>query len=209
VSSSFSGTDNSIDIPSLLATSENNAIEIHANGFLHHWDETPAWQIQIDRIRLSEQSATLLNDIIADQKTVSFISNLGTINLTGQSEGLGHSIDSEIHLQSDAGDVDADFNMNQQKQFMPLYEQMEREIYQVNRNARALANEVEKKKNPSDRDYEIAASALSNTRVREGEIEAKYFEKFSKILSKKQLFQLKQTERKFTQEMLSKKRKRQ
>ena len=97
----------------------------------------------------------------------------------------------------------------QQKQFMPLYEQMEREIYQVNRNARALANEVEKKKNPSDRDYEVAASALSNTSVQEGDIEAKYFEKFSKILSKKQLFQLKQTERKFTQEMLSKKRKRQ
>ena len=95
---------------------------------------------------------------------------------------------------------------SQQKQFMPLYEQMEREVYQVNRNARALASEVEKKKNPSDRDYEIAASALSNTRVQEGEIEAKYFEKFSKILSKKQLFQLKQAERKFTREMLSKKR---
>ena len=95
----------------------------------------------------------------------------------------------------------------QQKQFMPLYEQMEREIYQVNRNARALAKEVEKKKNPSDRDYEVSASALSNTRVQEGDIEAKYFEKFSKILSKKQLFQLKQAERKFTQEMLSKKRK--
>ena len=94
----------------------------------------------------------------------------------------------------------------QQKQFMPLYEQMEREIYQVNRTARALAAEVEKKKNPSDRDYEAAASALSNTRVQEGDIEAKYFEKFSKILSKKQLFQLKQAERKFTQQMISKKR---
>jgi Spy/CpxP family protein refolding chaperone len=94
----------------------------------------------------------------------------------------------------------------QQKQFMPLYEQMEREIYQVNRNARALASEVEKKSNPSDRDYEAAASALSNTRMREGEIEAKYFDKFSKILSKKQLFQLKQAEVKFTREMLSKKK---
>lgn len=94
----------------------------------------------------------------------------------------------------------------QQKQFMPLYEQMEKEIYQVNRNARALANEVEKKTNPSDRDYEAAASALSNTRMREGEIEAKYFEKFSKILSKKQLFQLKQAEVKFTREMISKKK---
>lgn len=96
----------------------------------------------------------------------------------------------------------------QQKQFMPLYEQMEREIYQVNRNARVLASEVEKKKNPSDRDYEAAASALSNTRMREGEIEAKYFEKFSKILTKKQLFQLKQAEVKFTREMISKKKKR-
>ena len=95
---------------------------------------------------------------------------------------------------------------SQQKQFMPLYEQMEREIYQVNRNARALASEVEKKKNPSDRDYEAAASALSNTRVLEGDIEAKYFDKFSKILTKKQLFQLKQAEGKFTREMLSKKR---
>ena len=95
----------------------------------------------------------------------------------------------------------------QQKQFMPMYEQMEREIYQVNRTARALAAEVEKKKNPSDRDYEAAAAALSNTRMREGEIEAKYFEKFSKVLSKKQLFQLKQAEVKFTREMISKKKK--
>lgn len=94
----------------------------------------------------------------------------------------------------------------QQKQFMPLYEQMEREIYQVNRNARALASEVEKKKNPTDKDYEAAASALSRTRIQEGEIETKYFEKFSKILSKKQLFQLKQTEVKFTREMISKKK---
>ena len=96
--------------------------------------------------------------------------------------------------------------MTQQKQFMPRYEQMEREIYEVNRNARALANEIEKKKNPSDRDYEAAASALSNTRIREGEIEAKYFEKFSKVLTKKQLFQLKLTEVNFTREMLGKKK---
>ena len=95
----------------------------------------------------------------------------------------------------------------QEKQFMPLYEQMEREIYQVNRTARALASEVEKKKNPSDKDYEAAASALSRTRMQEGEIEAKYFDKFAKILSKKQLFQLKQTELKFTREMIKKKKK--
>jgi hypothetical protein len=43
--------------------------------------------------------------------------------------------------------------------------------------------------------------------MREGEIEAKYFEKFSKIRSKKQLFLLKQAEGKFTREMLKKRKK--
>lgn len=90
----------------------------------------------------------------------------------------------------------------QQEQFMPLYEAMEKEIYTTNRDARTLAASVEKKKAPSDSEYKQAAEALSRVKVREGEIEAKYFEKFSKILSKRQLFLLKQTENKFTRNML-------
>jgi Spy/CpxP family protein refolding chaperone len=90
----------------------------------------------------------------------------------------------------------------QQEQFMPLYEAMEKEIYTTNRDARTLAASVEKKKAPTDSEYKQAAEALSRVKVREGEIEAKYFEKFSKILSKRQLFLLKQTENKFTRTML-------
>jgi len=92
---------------------------------------------------------------------------------------------------------------SQQKEFMPLYEAMEKEIYQCNRNARTIAATVEKKANPKDSEYQQAADALSNAKVREGEIEAKYYAKFSKILSKKQLFQLKQTEANFARKMLS------
>lgn len=90
----------------------------------------------------------------------------------------------------------------QQEQFMPVYQEMEREIYQTNRDARTLAAEVEKKKSPSDSEYAQAAEALSRAKVREGEIEAKYFDKFSKMLSKRQLFLLKQAESKFTRTML-------
>lgn len=90
----------------------------------------------------------------------------------------------------------------QREQFMPLYEAMEREIFTTNRDARSLAASIEKKKNPSDSEYAQAAEALSSVKVREGEIEAKYFEKFSKILSKRQLFLLKQAENKFTRTML-------
>jgi len=91
---------------------------------------------------------------------------------------------------------------SQQKQFMPLYETMEREIFQANSDARTKAATVGKKANPSDSEYGQAADALSNAKVKEGEIEARYHEKFAKILSKKQLFLLKQAENNFTRSML-------
>ena len=115
--SSFSGTDSSIDIPNLQASSADNTIEVHANGFIHHWDENPAWQIQSDRIRLSEGSTALLKDVIANQQVADIISRLGNITVTGQADGTGRSINSEVHLLSDAGNIEADFNMNQQQQF--------------------------------------------------------------------------------------------
>jgi len=81
----------------------------------------------------------------------------------------------------------------QEQRFMPLYEAMEREIYKVNSDARALARKV----------YAQAAEALSKARLMEGQIEARYFDKFAQILSKKQLFLLKQAELSFTRSMLS------
>lgn len=93
----------------------------------------------------------------------------------------------------------------QQKAFMPVYEEMEKEIYQTNRGARQLAATVAKKGNAAtEAEYQQAAEALSNAKVKEGEIEAKYFAKFTKILSKKQLFLLKQAENNFTRSMLQK-----
>ena len=44
---------------------------------------------------------------------------------------------------------------------------------------------------------------MSQVKVKEGEIEGRYFERFSKILSKKQMFLLKQAEMKFTRQMYS------
>ena len=90
----------------------------------------------------------------------------------------------------------------QQQQFMPLYEAMEKEIYQTNRDARTIATSVEKKASPTDADYMQAAEALSRAKVREGEIEEKYFAQFAKILSKRQLYLLKRAENQFTREML-------
>lgn len=97
----------------------------------------------------------------------------------------------------------------QREKFMPLYEAMEKEIFAVNRTAREQARKVSGSPKVSDQEYANAARAMSQVKVKEGEIEGRYFEKFSKILSKKQLFQLKQAEIKFTRQMISKGKKKQ
>jgi Spy/CpxP family protein refolding chaperone len=91
----------------------------------------------------------------------------------------------------------------QREKFMPLYEAMEKEVYAAHRTAREQARKVSSTTKASEQDYATAARAMSQVKVKEGEIEGRYFEKFSKILSKKQMFQLKQAELKFTRQMIS------
>lgn len=90
----------------------------------------------------------------------------------------------------------------QRDKFMPLYEAMEKEVFAAHRTAREQAKKVSSSK-ATEHDYATAARAMSQVKVKEGEIEGRYFEKFSKILSKKQMFQLKQAEMKFSRQMLS------
>lgn len=97
-------------------------------------------------------------------------------------------------------------NSSQQEKFLAIYQAMEREIYQVNRDARSTMDNVAKKKNATDADYMQAAKAMSNAKVKEGQIEAKYFTQLSKVLTKKQLFLLKQAETNFTRAMLQRKK---
>lgn len=93
----------------------------------------------------------------------------------------------------------------QRDKFMPMYEAMEKEIYNANRTAREQARKVQNtSRKVSDQEYATAAKAMSQVKVKEGEIESRYYDKFAKILSKKQMFQLKQAELRFTRQMLSK-----
>ncbi len=98
-----------------------------------------------------------------------------------------------------------DMSPAQRDKFMPLYEAMEKEIYNLNHNARVQARKLaDAKTKATDQEYFNTAKAMSQVKVKEGEIESKYFDKFAKILSKKQMFQLKQAEIQFSRQMLSK-----
>ncbi len=92
---------------------------------------------------------------------------------------------------------------DQQRKFFVLYDQMEDEMEALNADTRAIEDEVtDKADDATDDDYERAAERLFNIRTREGAIDLKYYDKFKEILTKRQLFQLKGAERKFTREMV-------
>lgn len=93
---------------------------------------------------------------------------------------------------------------DQQEEFIPLYEQMEEEVYQVNKEARDLEAKVSNSKEPvSDLEYAKTAEALSETTQKCAQIEYEYFKKFAKILTSKQLFLLKRAENRFAKSMIS------
>ncbi len=92
----------------------------------------------------------------------------------------------------------------QSNNFIPLYSEMEDKIYQANREARKLEQEITlSQKEISEENYLNAATVLSQVKEKEAEIEKHYFALFSNILSKKQLFMLKRAENRFAFEMLS------
>ena len=87
----------------------------------------------------------------------------------------------------------------QEEKFFPLYDKMESETRELNRQARSMEKSVkEKGDKATDLEYEKAAEALQELKGKEGAVETRYFNDFKTVLTKKQLFQLKQAERKFT-----------
>ena len=81
---------------------------------------------------------------------------------------------------------------------------MEEKIYQVNKEARLQEKEISvSSQDITEEVYEKAAKSLSQVKTKEAEIENQYFEIFSTILSKKQLFLLKRAENRFAIEMLN------
>lgn len=92
---------------------------------------------------------------------------------------------------------------SQQEEFFPLYNSMEKEVYQVNKEVRDMERKISSSENVSDIEYEKTAEAMSEVKAKEAKIETEYFEKFSNILSKKQLFLLKRAETRFTRGILN------
>lgn len=92
----------------------------------------------------------------------------------------------------------------QQDEFLPLYDAMQQEIEKVQQQVRQAERKINRAKDSavSDADYLQAARVATEAKAREGAVEEMYFDKFSKVLSPKQMFELHFAERKFTRELM-------
>lgn len=91
----------------------------------------------------------------------------------------------------------------QQGSFFQLYDQMEDDIEQLNSQTRALQQQVEANDQATDLEVTNAARTIFELKRAEGQIEMTYFDRFAKILTPRQLLNLKAAERKFTQHLVN------
>lgn len=92
----------------------------------------------------------------------------------------------------------------QQPKFFKVYDAMDDEIARVNSETRKLERRISEMPptDVTDLEYDMATEALFNQRSKESEIELRYLPEFKEILTKKQLFELKNAERKFSMNMM-------
>lgn len=97
-----------------------------------------------------------------------------------------------------------DLTKDQEAKFFPMYDKMEQETRDLNRQTRKMEKAVEEKGDKAtDLEYEKAAEAMQELKGKENAVEMKYFAEFKTVLTKKQLFKLKQAERKFTHAIMT------
>ena len=90
---------------------------------------------------------------------------------------------------------------DQQKQFITVYTQMtEEKEANMNQVRRAMIR-VKKLDNPTDADYTAATDEMIRGHEQDLAIEKKYEERFKTFLSPKQIFSMKEAERKFREKL--------
>lgn len=95
---------------------------------------------------------------------------------------------------------------DQEREFFPLYDKMEDEIAGLNAQTREDEARVAADRDATDLEMENTARTVFEQKRAEGQIEMTYFEKYKTILTPKQLLQLKNAERKFTQQLVNRHR---
>ena len=106
VSSRFSGTANSISVPSLNLRTGSGSINLQARGSYSHASSHPAWNADIANLNLSPAGVEFLAENLGSKvKIPKEIQRLGTIHLTGKAKGYEKVLSAKGNIETDAGNI--------------------------------------------------------------------------------------------------------
>ncbi len=93
-------------------------------------------------------------------------------------------------------------NAKQEEEFIPMYFEMQEDIFSVGKEEMQIEKNIRARKSVSDKEYKSATQRILKQREKAVKIKSEYFERFSQILTPKQVFQLLCAEKKFQRDML-------
>lgn len=118
-----------------------------------------------------------------------------------QKEGKRPSPEEMMKLKIEYISEEIELRDDQKKQFNEIYSQMDQERRAVFKKMKEAENRINNTQNATEADYEKASQEINQARHQMTAIENNYDRKFEKILSKKQLFKMKEAETKFWEKM--------
>lgn len=94
-----------------------------------------------------------------------------------------------------------DLPKDKQQKFFDLYSEMSEKKRKLFDDVKCCEMALEKDENASDKDYEDAFRKLTAAKEKDAALEKEYDKKFSKILTSRQIYKMKQGEEKFRRKM--------
>ena len=95
-----------------------------------------------------------------------------------------------------------DLTKEQEQTFFDVYDAMDSELMQINRETRDLERSVAENSQASDTEVAAAAASVYSQKEREAKVEAAYYERIKEVLTPRQLLKLRTAEKKFTQSLV-------
>jgi hypothetical protein len=117
----FNGTDSKVNIPTLQIASAGHELDINAHGWVANWQQRPSWNVQLNRLAVSEGYINQLTKIFPQIPTE--LTRLGNVQITADTErnqhGAGHLL-ADVH--TGAGDAKVAMDMTADQSFQGTVE---------------------------------------------------------------------------------------
>lgn len=119
INAAFTGTSTNLRVARLAINSSERSMEMHANGWIRNWEVQPIWYANFSKLSMTQTFIDFIAQHIGDKGIVipATIRRLGNIKLSGNMGGEGKALYTHCLLNTDAGEVKLNANIDSRRYF--------------------------------------------------------------------------------------------